>query len=113
MSRKLTLRQAHDTAGISVRKLAFLVRTGLIDAQLEGEKLLVDLERRLTDTFGFDVPVILRSSRPTTIWLASIARWEEATTRFAGMSMLLMLLKKPLARNQRKLLHRLITSQTS
>ena len=43
MPTRLTLREAHDAVGIPVRKLAFLVRTGLIDAELEGEKLLVDL----------------------------------------------------------------------
>ena len=48
MSGKLTLQEARKEFGIPVRKLAFLVRSGLVAAELEGEKLLLphsDLRR--------------------------------------------------------------------
>lgn len=41
MPGKLTLREASTQFGIPVRKLAFLIRTGLIKAELEGERLLI------------------------------------------------------------------------
>jgi Mn2+/Fe2+ NRAMP family transporter len=41
MPDKLSLHEAHDGFGISVRKLAFLVRTKVLDASLEHGKLLV------------------------------------------------------------------------
>jgi Mn2+/Fe2+ NRAMP family transporter len=41
MPGKLTLRDASKQFGIPVRKLAFLIRTGLLEAELEAEKLLV------------------------------------------------------------------------
>jgi len=41
MPDKLTLQEASKRLGISVRKLAFLIRTGLIKADLEGNELLV------------------------------------------------------------------------
>ena len=47
----LTLREASKRSGIGVRKLAFLIRTGVIDAELSGERLLVSAAelRRYTD----------------------------------------------------------------
>jgi Mn2+/Fe2+ NRAMP family transporter len=44
MADRVTLREARKSAGMSVRKLAFLVRHGLLEAELEGEQLLVDLD---------------------------------------------------------------------
>jgi Mn2+/Fe2+ NRAMP family transporter len=41
LSANLTLRQAHKRFGVPIRKLAFLVRTGAIDALLEGDRLLI------------------------------------------------------------------------
>ena len=41
MPSKLPLREASKQSGIPVRKLAFLIRTGSIDAELEGERLLI------------------------------------------------------------------------
>jgi NRAMP (natural resistance-associated macrophage protein)-like metal ion transporter len=41
MPGKLTLREASKQFGIPVRKLAFLIRTGLIDAELAGETLFI------------------------------------------------------------------------
>jgi Mn2+/Fe2+ NRAMP family transporter len=41
VSEKLTLQEARRQFGIPVRKLAFLIRTGLIAAELEGERLLI------------------------------------------------------------------------
>jgi len=41
VSERLTLREARRQFGIPVRKLAFLIRTGLIAADLEGDKLLI------------------------------------------------------------------------
>jgi Mn2+/Fe2+ NRAMP family transporter len=40
----LTLREARRRFGIPVRKLAFLIRTGAIEAVVEGEKLLVEAD---------------------------------------------------------------------
>ena len=41
MSGMLTLKEARDEFGVPVRKLAFLIRKGLISAELEGERLLI------------------------------------------------------------------------
>jgi len=41
---KLTLREARKQFGIPVRKLAFLIRRGIIAAELEGERLLIPHE---------------------------------------------------------------------
>ena len=41
MSDKLTLHEASKQSGFGVRKLAFLIRSGLISAEVEGEMLLV------------------------------------------------------------------------
>jgi Mn2+/Fe2+ NRAMP family transporter len=51
MPGKLTLHEASKQFGIPVRKLAFLIRTGVVNAELKGERLLVsDAElRRYTD----------------------------------------------------------------
>ena len=60
MSERLTLREARRQFGIPVRKLAFLIRTGLIAADLEGEKLLIsDSELRRYGDQPREVPVLL------------------------------------------------------
>ena len=41
MPGQFTLQEASKQSGIAVRKLAFLIRTGVIDAELEGGKLLI------------------------------------------------------------------------
>ena len=41
MPARLTLHEASKQSGIPVRKLAFLIRTGLVEAELEGDRLLV------------------------------------------------------------------------
>lgn len=41
MPGRLTLQEAHTEFGIPVRKLAYLIRQGLLEAELEGEHLLV------------------------------------------------------------------------
>ena len=41
MPGRLTLREASKQSGISIRKLAFLIRTGVIGAEVQGEQLFV------------------------------------------------------------------------
>ncbi len=43
MPGKLTLQEASKQFDIPVRKLAFLIRTGVVDAELEGKKLLISV----------------------------------------------------------------------
>jgi Mn2+/Fe2+ NRAMP family transporter len=45
MPDKITLAEARKEFGIPIRKLAFLIRTGLIEAKLEGERLLISSSR--------------------------------------------------------------------